>query len=96
MKGSDQVHEHVFILCVCVCVFRFNLDPEMKATDEMLWEALDIAQLKPVVKSLPGGLGEDTLFAITVLLHNQKKIALLFLCEVQWGSVAYPFSSVYM
>ncbi len=30
----------------------------MKATDEMLWEALDIAQLKPVVKSLPGGLGE--------------------------------------
>uniref|UniRef100_A0A7N6AXS8 ATP-binding cassette, sub-family C (CFTR/MRP), member 8 n=1 Tax=Anabas testudineus TaxID=64144 RepID=A0A7N6AXS8_ANATE len=35
---------------------RFNLDPEMKATDEMLWEALEIAQLKPVVKSLPGGL----------------------------------------
>lgn len=43
---------------VCVC-YRFNLDPEMKATDEMLWEALDIAQLKPVVKSLPGGLGEN-------------------------------------
>uniref|UniRef100_A0A8C7JM61 ATP-binding cassette, sub-family C (CFTR/MRP), member 8 n=1 Tax=Oncorhynchus kisutch TaxID=8019 RepID=A0A8C7JM61_ONCKI len=35
---------------------RFNLDPEMKATDDMLWEALDIAQLKPVVKTLPGGL----------------------------------------
>ncbi|XP_051546145.1 ATP-binding cassette sub-family C member 8-like isoform X1 [Myxocyprinus asiaticus] len=35
---------------------RFNLDPEMKATDSMLWEALEIAQLKPVVKSLPGGL----------------------------------------
>lgn len=31
----------------------------MKATDEMLWEALEIAQLKPVVKSLPGGLGEE-------------------------------------
>lgn len=46
-------------MCVCVC-YRFNLDPEMKATDEMLWEALDIAQLKPVVKSLPGGLGEHT------------------------------------
>ena len=43
---------------MCVCVCRFNLDPEMKATDEMLWEALDIAQLKLVVKSLPGGLGE--------------------------------------
>uniref|UniRef100_A0A8C5B686 ATP-binding cassette, sub-family C (CFTR/MRP), member 8 n=1 Tax=Gadus morhua TaxID=8049 RepID=A0A8C5B686_GADMO len=35
---------------------RFNLDPELKATDEMLWEALEIAQLKPVVKCLPGGL----------------------------------------
>lgn len=45
-------------MCVWVCVCRFNLDPEMKATDGMLWEALDIAQLKPVVKSLPGGLGE--------------------------------------
>jgi len=39
-------------------VFSFNLDPEMKATDCMLWEALEIAQLKPVVKTLPGGLGK--------------------------------------
>lgn len=49
-------------MCLCsvrVCVCRFNLDPEMKATDEMLWEALDIAQLKLVVKSLPGGLGKE-------------------------------------
>ena len=55
-------------VCVCVCVrvrvrarvclCSFNLDPELKATDEMLWEALEIAQLKPVVKCLPGGLGE--------------------------------------
>ncbi|XP_072922218.1 ATP-binding cassette sub-family C member 9-like isoform X4 [Hemitrygon akajei] len=35
---------------------RFNLDPECKCTDDMLWEALEIAQLKNVVKSLPGGL----------------------------------------
>ncbi|XP_046715562.1 ATP-binding cassette sub-family C member 8 isoform X1 [Silurus meridionalis] len=35
---------------------RFNLDPEMKATDSMLWEALEIAQLKPVVQTLHGGL----------------------------------------
>lgn len=39
-------------------MFSFNLDPEMKATDSMLWEALEIAQLKPVVKTLPGGLGK--------------------------------------
>uniref|UniRef100_A0AAR2J5P1 ATP-binding cassette, sub-family C (CFTR/MRP), member 8b n=1 Tax=Pygocentrus nattereri TaxID=42514 RepID=A0AAR2J5P1_PYGNA len=35
---------------------RFNLDPERKATDRILWEALEIAQLMPVVKALPGGL----------------------------------------
>lgn len=35
----------------------FNLDPERKATDRMLWEALEIAQLIPMVKALPGGLG---------------------------------------
>ncbi|XP_040265862.1 ATP-binding cassette sub-family C member 8 isoform X1 [Bufo bufo] len=35
---------------------RFNLDPENKCTDCVLWEALEIAQLKHVVKALPGGL----------------------------------------
>lgn len=30
----------------------------MKATDSMLWEALEIAQLKPVVQTLHGGLGK--------------------------------------
>ncbi|KAG9342260.1 hypothetical protein JZ751_016762 [Albula glossodonta] len=35
---------------------RFNLDPERKCTDEGLWEALEIAQLKNMVKALPGGL----------------------------------------
>ncbi|KAK9400172.1 ABCC8: ATP binding cassette subfamily C member 8 [Crotalus adamanteus] len=35
----------------------FNLDPECKCTDDTLWEALEIAQLKNMVKALPGGLG---------------------------------------
>ncbi|XP_005998910.1 LOW QUALITY PROTEIN: ATP-binding cassette sub-family C member 9 [Latimeria chalumnae] len=35
---------------------RFNLDPECTCTDDRLWEALEIAQLKNMVKSLPGGL----------------------------------------
>ncbi|KAM4711640.1 ATP-binding cassette sub-family C member 9 isoform 2-T2 [Anableps anableps] len=35
---------------------RFNLDPERKCTDDRLWEALEIAQLKNMVKTLPGGL----------------------------------------
>ncbi|XP_061570966.1 ATP-binding cassette sub-family C member 9 isoform X2 [Cololabis saira] len=35
---------------------RFNLDPERKCTDDRLWEALEIAQLKNMVKALPGGL----------------------------------------
>lgn len=41
---------------------RFNLDPEKKCTDSMLWEALEIAQLKHVVKALPGGLGKTISF----------------------------------
>ncbi|XP_077324820.1 ATP-binding cassette sub-family C member 9 isoform X1 [Lithobates pipiens] len=35
---------------------RLNLDPECTCTDDRLWEALEIAQLKNLVKSLPGGL----------------------------------------
>uniref|UniRef100_H2MRJ2 ATP-binding cassette, sub-family C (CFTR/MRP), member 9 n=1 Tax=Oryzias latipes TaxID=8090 RepID=H2MRJ2_ORYLA len=35
---------------------RFNLDPERECSDDRLWEALEIAQLKNMVKSLPGGL----------------------------------------
>lgn len=38
-------------------VGRFNLDPERMCTDDRLWEALEIAQLKNMVKALPGGLG---------------------------------------
>ncbi|XP_019508083.1 PREDICTED: ATP-binding cassette sub-family C member 8 isoform X1 [Hipposideros armiger] len=40
---------------------RFNLDPEKKCSDSTLWEALEIAQLKLVVKALPGGLAQDSL-----------------------------------
>lgn len=40
---------------------RFNLDPEKKCSDSTLWEALEIAQLKLVVKALPGGLGDCSL-----------------------------------
>ncbi|XP_046879251.1 LOW QUALITY PROTEIN: ATP-binding cassette sub-family C member 9-like [Hypomesus transpacificus] len=36
--------------------FWFNLDPERTCTDDRLWEALEIAQLKNMVKALPGGL----------------------------------------
>ncbi|XP_070785441.1 ATP-binding cassette sub-family C member 9 isoform X2 [Enoplosus armatus] len=35
---------------------RFNLDPERTCTDDRLWEALEIAQLKNMVKALPGGI----------------------------------------
>lgn len=44
-------------VCVCVCLLSFNLDPECTCTDDRLWEALEIAQLKNMVKALPGGLG---------------------------------------
>uniref|UniRef100_A0A673L2W8 ATP-binding cassette sub-family C member 9-like n=1 Tax=Sinocyclocheilus rhinocerous TaxID=307959 RepID=A0A673L2W8_9TELE len=35
---------------------RLNLDPECTCTDDRLWEALEIAQLKNMVKAHPGGL----------------------------------------
>ncbi|XP_066523830.1 ATP-binding cassette sub-family C member 9 isoform X2 [Hoplias malabaricus] len=35
---------------------RFNLDPGRTCNDDRLWEALEIAQLKDMVKALPGGL----------------------------------------
>uniref|UniRef100_A0A4W3JAY2 ATP-binding cassette, sub-family C (CFTR/MRP), member 9 n=1 Tax=Callorhinchus milii TaxID=7868 RepID=A0A4W3JAY2_CALMI len=38
---------------------RFNLDPGCKCTDDRLWEALEIAQLKNIVKLLPGGLNAN-------------------------------------
>lgn len=50
---SIAIFEHFFN----VPSFSFNLDPDCKCTDDMLWEALEIAQLKNMVKSLPGGLG---------------------------------------
>lgn len=52
----------VFILVelnVYMCIFRLNLDPERTCTDDRLWEALEIAQLKNMVKALPGGLGKN-------------------------------------
>ncbi|KAJ3612093.1 hypothetical protein NHX12_020370, partial [Muraenolepis orangiensis] len=35
---------------------RLNLDPERTCSDDRLWEALEIAQLKNMVKALPGGI----------------------------------------
>ncbi|XP_071477089.1 ATP-binding cassette sub-family C member 9-like [Diadema antillarum] len=38
---------------------RFNLDPEEKRSDMELWEAINIAQMKPTVLSLEGGLDAE-------------------------------------
>ncbi|XP_008579703.1 PREDICTED: ATP-binding cassette sub-family C member 9 [Galeopterus variegatus] len=46
---------------------RFNLDPECKCTDDRLWEALEIAQLKNMVKSLPGGLAQENILQKVVM-----------------------------
>lgn len=62
------------------------MDPEKKCTDSMLWEALEIAQLKHVVKALPGGLGNETscwrrllflfpTFLFHILLFIRKAVA---------------------
>lgn len=51
---------------------RFNLDPEKKCSDSTLWEALEIAQLKQVVKALPGGLGNYSRSIRTALEDIQR------------------------
>ena len=40
------------------CVARFNLDPFDKCTDQEVWEAIGIAQLKGTVSNLPDGIGK--------------------------------------
>uniref|UniRef100_A0A2K6LDM4 ATP binding cassette subfamily C member 9 n=1 Tax=Rhinopithecus bieti TaxID=61621 RepID=A0A2K6LDM4_RHIBE len=59
---------------------RFNLDPECKCTDDRLWEALEIAQLKNMVKSLPGGLEKIYTFFFFFLQENilQKVVMTAF------------------
>jgi len=37
---------------------RFNLDPLSKVTDVEIWKALGLAQVKGIVKDLPGQLGK--------------------------------------
>lgn len=38
--------------------FRYNLDPSQAYSDEELWHAIEVAQLKSCVMDLPGRLGE--------------------------------------
>lgn len=64
------------MLCSCC---RFNLDPERTCTDDRLWEALEIAQLKNMVKALPGGLGTKMSFIAPKV--SFRRIKLLFLCN---------------
>lgn len=67
---EDNGSASLMSACHCSCGRRFNLDPENKASDSMLWEALEIAQLKPVVKTLPGGLGKNPTNQLTYVKNS--------------------------
>ena len=58
--GLDVVREHVATVLQHPALFnesiRHNLDLGKEVTDEKLWQALEIAQLKEVVEATPDGL----------------------------------------
>ncbi|XP_043545107.1 ATP-binding cassette sub-family C member 9-like isoform X1 [Chiloscyllium plagiosum] len=69
---------------------RFNLDPDLVHSDEELWEALEVAQLKSMVSELPEGLntlmtegsenfslGQRQLFCIARALIKKSKITIM-------------------
>ncbi|XP_041046050.1 ATP-binding cassette sub-family C member 9-like [Carcharodon carcharias] len=69
---------------------RFNLDPDLVHSDEELWDALEVAQLKPMVSELPEGLntlvtegsenfslGQRQLFCIARALIKKSKITIM-------------------
>lgn len=45
-------------MCLIISLSRHNIDPAGVKTDDQLWKALEIAQLKEVVSPLEGGLGK--------------------------------------
>ncbi|XP_055944779.1 ATP-binding cassette sub-family C member 9-like isoform X1 [Argiope bruennichi] len=69
---------------------RENLDPAKEHTDEEIWKALEAAQLKHVITSLPGGLealvsdegsnmsaGQHQLFSLARALIRRSKILVM-------------------
>ncbi len=46
---------HWYLISFC---YRYNLDPERQKTDDEVWKALEIAQLKPIITALPSQLGK--------------------------------------
>lgn len=43
-------------------IFRDNLDPKKKYSDDVLWNSLEMVQLKELVKSFSSGLGNYNLY----------------------------------
>jgi len=58
LRSSDYIKSYTrlyfyFIVCDCRC----NLDPEGYRTDDELWEALEIVNMKETIKFMSGQLG---------------------------------------
>jgi ABC-type multidrug transport system fused ATPase/permease subunit len=48
--------------------YRYNIDPSNTLTDDKLWAALDIVQMKEVIMALPHQLGNG--YEVCSLLKN--------------------------
>ena len=55
---SDSVYQKL-LKCVYFLIgyCRYNLDPEGRRSDDELWEALDIVNMKETIKYMSGQLG---------------------------------------
>jgi len=60
----------------CVADCRYNLDPEGRRSDDEVWEALDIVNMKNTIKFMSGQLG--SLFSTVNYYCNVVEVSLHF------------------
>ncbi|XP_066953710.1 ATP-binding cassette sub-family C member 9-like [Macrobrachium rosenbergii] len=72
LRGSISViPQDTHLFCGTV---RFNLDPQEQHPDEHLWQALETAQLKTLISSMPNGLNSEVAEGGTNFSAGQRQL----------------------